>query len=87
MGSYRIPDAINHRILGRWPGDTFTADIPAALEARLVARGQLEIVGGLHRLTREELDGIAVELGIDPSDHPNKQSLIDAIKAADPTKE
>lgn len=85
--TYTIPDHVNHRILEHYPGETFTADIPEAQEARLIARGQIKVAGGLSQLSRDELDAVAVQLHIDPSDHPNKPSLIDAIKAADPTKE
>ena len=81
MARYKVPDRVNHRILGHWPGETFDADIPAAQEARLIARGQLEAVAGLSSKSREELDAMARELNIDPAAHPNKSSLIDAIQA------
>ena len=84
MGRYRIPDHVNHLILGHFPGETFEADIDAAQEARLVSRGQIEIVGGLTHLSREELDTLARAHDIDPADHPNKPSLIDAIQAKTP---
>lgn len=85
MARYKVPDAVNHRILGHYPGETFDADIPAAQEARLIARGQLEAVASLASKPREELDEMARALNIDPAAHPNKPSLIDAIQAA--TKE
>ena len=82
MGAYKVPDRLNHRVLGHWPGEEFDADIPAAQEARLIARGQLEVrTSGLTAKPREELDVMARELNIDPAAHPNKPSLIDAIKA------
>lgn len=83
MGRYRIPDHVNHRVLDHYPGETFEADIPAAQEGRLIARGQIEPVGGLTNLSRDELDAIATAKNIDPADHPNKASLVDAIQAHD----
>lgn len=78
---YTIPDDVTVEVLGHNAGDTFEADIPAEQEARLVARGQLAVSGGLGQLPREQLDAIAREHGIDPGHHPNKSSLVDAIKA------
>lgn len=78
---YTIPDGVPVEVLGHKAGESFDADIPAEQEARLVARGQLAVSGGLSQLPREQLDTIAREQGIDPEQHPNKPSLIDAIKA------
>jgi len=84
MGRYTIPDHIDHMILDHYPGETFEADIPAEQEARLVARGQLKVAGGLGSVPREQLDQMAREQNIDPSAHPTKPALIDAIKANTP---
>ncbi len=81
MARYRVPDDINHLILGHFPGDTFDADIPAAQEARLVGRGQLIAEAGLAGRTRGELDEVARGLSLNPDEYPNKPSLIDAIQA------
>jgi hypothetical protein len=87
MGTYRVPDHVNHLILGHYPGEQFTADIPADQEARLVARGQLEVVKSLSSRPREELDEMARALNIDPAAHSNKPSLIEAIEANTPSTE
>lgn len=83
MGRYTIPADVPHSVLDHQPGETFDADLPAEQEARLVARGQITVAGGLGRVPREELDQMASALNIDPAAHPNKQSLIDAIQAHD----
>lgn len=85
MATYTVPEGAP-RILGHKAGETFEADIPAAQEARLVARGQLSVAGGLGGLSREKLDEMARALGLNPDQSPNKASLIDAIQAQTPTK-
>lgn len=86
MGSYTVPDGAPP-ILGHYAGEQFEADIPAAQEARLVARGQLIVAGGLGPKPRSELDEMARALGMNPDKYPNKPALIDAIQAKTPTKE
>lgn len=87
MPTYKVPEG-SPSVLGHKAGDTFDADIPAAQEARLIARGQLTLVGGLDSLSREKLDEMARALSLNPEQYPNKPSLIEAIQAQTPiTKE
>lgn len=43
---YRVPDHVNHIVLGHWPGEEFEAEIPPKQEARLLSSGALELVDG-----------------------------------------
>lgn len=80
MGRYRIPDGVNHRVLDHYPGETFEADLDPAQEARLIARGQLEPTTSLDALSREQLDHLAAQQGVEnPSALPNKDAVIAAI--------
>jgi hypothetical protein len=79
-GRYRVtaPSAV----LGYEPGETFEQLIPPEQEARLIARGQLEVVGGLTGKTREELNDFAAASGVtDPESLPNKDAVAEAIEA------
>ena len=84
MATYTVAEG-SPPILGHKAGETFEADIPAAQEARLVARGQLTVVGGLGSVSREKLDEMARALSLNPDQYPNKPALIDAIQAKTPT--
>lgn len=87
MATYTVADG-SPSIMGHKAGETFEADIPAAQEARLIARGQLTVSGGLSGLSREKLDEMARVMNLNPDQYPNKTSLIDAIQAHTPiTKE
>ncbi len=79
-GRYRVtaPTAV----LGHEPGETFEQLIPPEQEARLIARGQLEVVGGLVGKTREGLNDLATAAGVtDPGGLPNKDAVAEAIEA------
>lgn len=86
MATYIVPDGAP-RVFGHKAGEQFSAEIPAAQEARLIARGQLTVAGGLASKSRAELDEMASVLNLNPDDYPNKTSLIDAIQATTTTKE
>ncbi len=71
-----------HEVLGYEPGDVFEQNIAPEQEARLIARGQLEIVGGLVGKTREGLNDLAAAAGVtDPGSLPNKDAVAEAIEA------
>jgi hypothetical protein len=86
MPQYTIPEG-SPDILGHKAGETFEADIPAAQEARLVARGQLQVSGGLGQMPREKLDEMARALNLNPDQFANKPALIDAITAKTPKEQ
>lgn len=66
------------------PGETFTAELDPEQEARLIARGSIElVVPEPAEATRDELNEVAASLGVEkPERLPNKQAVLDAINTA-----
>jgi hypothetical protein len=82
-------------VRGHKPGAEFSEAIPAEQAERLQASGALQHLGpesapektdDLLDLTREQLDELAVEAGVEnPGDLPNKGEVAEAIRAAEET--
>lgn len=72
------------KAFGYGPGEEFEAEIPEAQERRMIDRGAIRIAPphGLSALSREELNALAEDAGIeDPEQLPNISAVIEAIEA------